>query len=228
MDIDNKQLERDVENAIRARGLKEQMLQWDRESKGERQEVKGNEAKEQTITPWRKVRMTIYSLSAVAAVAAILLVAIPASTWRSTCHQLAHWGYHQYAHYFLKTEPKQSVAYEHAVGELMAMAEPSVVGIIDGRHELQILGHEDLILDAAWKIRKGHYAMAQSILVDAQDTLSEDDAHYQDAMEDIQYLSALCQLGLNHHAKALKALNDIAESNSKHSQSAAALAQKMK
>ena len=87
---------------------------------------------------------------------------------------------------------------------------------------------DDLIFAAAWKIRKGHYAMAQSILVDAQDTLSEDDAHYQDAMEDIQYLSALCQLGLNYHAKALKALNDIAKSNSKHSQSAAALAQKMK
>lgn len=36
MDIDNKQLEREIENAIRARGLKEQMLQWDKEAKGER------------------------------------------------------------------------------------------------------------------------------------------------------------------------------------------------
>ena len=29
MDIDNKQLERDIENAIRARGLKAQMKQWE-------------------------------------------------------------------------------------------------------------------------------------------------------------------------------------------------------
>ena len=29
MDIDNKQLARDIENAIRARGLKEQMQQWE-------------------------------------------------------------------------------------------------------------------------------------------------------------------------------------------------------
>ena len=33
MDVDNKQLERDIENAIRARGLREQMQQWEAERK---------------------------------------------------------------------------------------------------------------------------------------------------------------------------------------------------
>ena len=228
MNIDNKQLEREIENAIRARGLKEQMLQWDKEAKGERREVKGNEASEQKITPWRKIRRTIYSLSAIAAVAAILIVAIPPSTWNSTYHQLSRWGYRQYAHFFLKQQPKQPVVYEHTITELMAMADPSVVEIMDGRHELQILGHEDLILDAAWQIRKGKYAMAQSILTDALDTLSEDDAYYQDAMDDIQYLSALCQLGLNKRSKALKELSKIAESNSRHSVAAAEIAKAIK
>lgn len=33
MDTDNRQLERDIENAIRARGLKEQMQLWESERK---------------------------------------------------------------------------------------------------------------------------------------------------------------------------------------------------
>ena len=36
MNIDDKELERDIENAFRARGLKEAMRQWDIDAKGER------------------------------------------------------------------------------------------------------------------------------------------------------------------------------------------------
>ena len=173
MDIDNKQLEREIENAIRARGLKEQMLQWDKEAKGERREVKGNEASEQKITPWRKIRRTIYSLSAVAAVVAILIVAIPPSTWHSTYHQLSRWGYRQYAHFFLKQQPKQPVVYEHTITELMAMADPSVKDIADSYYEQEILGHENPMNEAFWLIIKGNYDMAQIILSDAKEIYNE-------------------------------------------------------
>ena len=40
MNIDDKELERDIENAFRARGLKEAMQQWDIEAKGERRKNK--------------------------------------------------------------------------------------------------------------------------------------------------------------------------------------------
>lgn len=221
MKINDKRLEREIENAFRARGLKEQMQQWEREARAKR----SLEAREQKITIWPKIRRTVYALSAIAAVVAMLIVVVPTATWYRTYNQVARWGYKQYAHYFLKPQPKQAVVYEYAVAELMAVAEPSVVGIIAAREELQILGHEDLILDASWEIRKGRYAIAESILIDAQDILSEDDAHYQAAMEDIQYLNALCQLGMNKRSKAQKALQEIANSQSRHSAAAAQVAE---
>lgn len=222
MKINTKHLENDIENAFRARGLKEQMQQWEAEASAKR----SLEAREQNITVWPKIRRTVYALSAIAAVVAMLIVVVPTATWSHTYNQVARWGYKQYAHYFLKHQPAAQPRYEHSIETLLAMAQPSVEGIIAGREELQIQGHEDLILDAAWKIRKGQYAMAESILMDAQDMLSENDAHYQAAMEDIQYLNALCQLGMNKRRKALKALQEIAASSSRHSAAAAQVAEK--
>ena len=224
MDIDNKRLERDIENAIRARGLKEQMHQWDTEAKGEKREVKGDEAGEQKITPWRKIRRTIYSLSAVAAVAAILIVAIPASTYR----QVARWGYRQYAQYILKQQPKQPVVYEHTITELMAMAEPSVKNIADSYYELEILGHENPMNEAFWLIIKGNYDMAQILLSDARKIYSEPQQFNQSILYDIEYLEAICYLGQNQRKKALNRLTAIANSDSPHKDAAATLAAEMK
>lgn len=228
MNIDNKQLEREIENAIRARGLKEQMLQWDKEAKGERREVKGNEASEQKITPWRKIRRTIYSLSAVAAVAAILIVAVPTSTWHSTYHQLARWGYSQYAHFFLKQQPKQPMVYEHTITELMAMAEPSVKNIADSYYELEILGHENPMNEAFWLIIKGNYDMAQLLLSDVKEICNEPQQFNQSILYDIEYLEAICYLGQNQRKKALNRLTAIANSDSPHKDLAATLAAEMK
>ena len=46
MNIDDKELERNIENAFRARGLKEAMHQWDIDAKGER---RGNAAELLTL-----------------------------------------------------------------------------------------------------------------------------------------------------------------------------------
>ena len=223
MDIDNKLLERDIENAIRARGLMQQMQQWDKEAKGERREVKGDEAREQKITPWRKIRRTIYSLSAVAAVAAILIVAIPASTYR----QVARWGYRQYAQYFLNQQPKQPV-YEHTITELMAMSEPSVKNIADSYYELEILGHENPMNEAFWLIIKGNYDMAQILLSDAKEIYNDPQYFDQSILYDIEYLEAICYLGQNQRKKALNRLTAIANSDSPHKDLAATLAAEMK
>ena len=226
MDIDNKQLARDIENAIRARGLKEAMRQWDIDAKGERRGCE--EAIEPKITSWQKIRRRVYAVSAVAAVVAILVIIVPASTWQTTYRQLTRWGYEQYAHYFLKPQLKQSVVYQHTIEELMAMVEPSIKDIADNYYEQEILGHENPMHEATWQILIGNYAVAQSILEDVKETLNTNDKYYQNTMEDIAYLDALCHLGQNHRTKAIKLLNNIAKSNSRHNQRATWLVEEIK
>ncbi len=240
MDIDNKQLERDIENAIRARGLKAQMKQWEADlhripkpSEGVEGAALPAEATPNTQKPkskssaWSKLRRTIYTLSAVAVLAGIVIMAVPTSVWRSSYRQVSSWASRQYAHYFLPSQPK-NVVYENSTETLVAMANPSVNQIVADRYELEILGHEDLIQDAAWQIQKGNYAVAEQILADARDALSTDDAHYLETMDDIEYLEALCHLGQNRRTKAKKLLTAIADSNSRHREAAAQLAEDMK
>jgi len=234
MDIDNKQLERDIENAIRARGLKELMQQWDAERKPTdypciptAASTSSAEDSKPRQSRWPKLRRTIYTLSAVAVLVGVLLMAIPTSVWKSTYRQASRWAYRQYALYFAPSQPRQST-YEHTIDDLMAMATPSVNQIVADRYELEILGHEDLIQDAAWQIQKANYAVAEEILADARDLLSTTDAHYQQTMDDIEYLEALCHLGQNRRTKAKKLLIAIAQSDSRHRETAARLADEIK
>ena len=237
MDIDNKQLERDIENAIRARGLKEQMQQWEAERKQQIEHpripaaasVPSREDIMSTQKPsrWPKLRRTIYTLSAVAVLAGIVVMAVPTSVWKSSYRQASRWAYRQYAHYFLPSQPKK-VVYENSTETLMAMAAPSVNQIVSDRYELEILGHEDLIQDAAWQIQKANYAVAEQILADARDALSTNDTYYQASLDDIEFLEALCHLGQNRRTKAKKMLTAIAESDSRHREAAAQLAEEIK
>ena len=237
MDIDNKQLERDIENAIRARGLKEQMQQWEAERKQQTDypripaaaSMPSREDIKFTKNPsrWPKLRRTIYTLSAVAVLAGIVVMAVPMSVWKSSYRQASHWAYQQYAHYFLPLQPKK-VVYENSTETLMAMATPSVNQIIADRYELEILGHEDLIQDAAWQIQKANYGVAEQILADAREALSTNDTYYQASLDDIEFLEALCHLGQNRRAQAKKLLTAIAQSNSRHREAAAQLAEEIK
>lgn len=237
MDIDNKQLERDIENAIRARGLKEQMQQWEAERKQQIEHPRISAAASmpsredimstQKPSRWPKLRRTIYTLSAVAVLAGIVVMVVPMSVWKSSYRQASRWAYRQYAHYFLPSQPKK-VVYENSTETLMAMAAPSVNQIVSDRYELEILGHEDLIQDAAWQIQKANYAVAEQILEDAREALSTDDAHYRETMDDIEYLEALCFLGQDRRSKAKKMLTAIAESDSRHRETAAQLAEEIK
>ena len=240
MDIDNKQLERDIENAIRARGLKAQMKQWEADLHRIPKPSEGVEgaALPAAATPmdqkpqskssaWPKLRRTIYTLSAVAVLVGIVIMAVPTAVWKSTYRQASSWASRQYAHYFLPSQPKK-VVYENSTETLMAMATPSVNQIVSNRYELEILGHEDLIQDAAWQIQKANYAVAEQILADARDALTADDAHYQESIDDIEYLEALCYLGQNRRTKAKKLLTAIADSNSRHREAAAQLAEDIK
>ena len=228
MNIDDKELERDIENAFRARGLKEAMHQWEAERKQTADHPRIPTQDEFKPSKWRSLRRTIYSLSAVAVLVGILVMAVPLSTWRTGYRQVSRWAYKQYAHYFLKPQQKQSVVYQHTIEELMAMAEPSIKDIADNYYEQEILGHENPMHEATWQILIGNYAIAQSILEDAKETLNTNDKYHQNTMEDIAYLDALCYLGQNHRTKAMKLLNNIAKSNSRHSQRAIWLVEEIK
>ena len=237
MDIDTKQLERDIENAIRARGLKEQMQQWEAERKQQIEHPRisaaasmpsrGDSKPMQKQSRWPKLRRTIYTLSAIAVLAGIVVMAVPTSVWKSSYRQASRWAYQQYAHYFLPSQPKK-VVYENSTETLMAMTTPSVNQIVSDRYELEILGHEDLIQDAAWQIQKANYAVAEQILADAREALSTNDTYYQASLDDIEFLEALCHLGQNRRTKAKKMLTAIAESDSRHREAAAQLAEEIK
>ena len=223
MNIDDKELERDIENAFRARGLKEAMHQWEAERKQNADHPHIPTQDEFKPFKWRSLRRTIYSLSAVAVLVGILVMAVPVSTWRTGYRQASRWAYKQYAHYFL---PKAtSPAYEHTVDELMAMAKPSVQQIEYSYYEQEILGRENPMHEATWLILKGDYIVALSMLDEIRQNLTEDNAHYQTTKEDIEYLSALCHLGQNRRTKAKKMLITIAESDSHHREAASELVQ---
>ena len=236
MDIDKKQLERDIENSIRARGLKEQMQRWEAERKQQTDypripaaaSMPSREDFKSTQKPsrWPKLRRTIYTLSAVAVLAGIVVMAVPMSVWKSSYRQASRWAYQQYAHYLLPSQPKK-VVYENSTETLMAMATPHVNQIVADRYELEILGHEDLIQDAAWQIQKANYGVAEQILADARDALSTNDTYYQVSLDDIEFLEALCHLGQNRRTKAKKLLIAIAESDSRHREAAAQLAEEI-
>lgn len=227
MDTDNQQLERDIENALRARGLKQQMQQWEAERvQTEATQSLSSKSVEQPI--WPKIRRTIYMLSAVAAIMVVVIMALPTSVWNSTFNKVYRWGMEQYAYYFGEPKGGSPVTYQYTITELMAIAESSVFQIAEDRAELEVLGGEDRIQDAAHQIVNGEYAMAQSTLVEVRENLQTDDELYQDKCEDIDYLEALCQLGQNHRTKAIKQLSAITDSNSKHSSTAAVLVEKIK
>jgi hypothetical protein len=185
---------------------------------------------------WPKLRRTIYTLSAVAVLAGIVIMAVPTAVWKSSYRQASGWAYRQYAHYFAPAKPakvEQHVTTQPEtlinpeVMEWMAMATPSVTRLANDRQNLEIQGHEDTILDAAAKIQHGDYAGVEDILAEAREALSPNDPHYQQTLEDIEYLEALCLLGQNQREKAKQLLTAIAHSNSRHRKAAAKLVEKI-
>ena len=243
MDIDDKKLEREIQNAIRARGLKEQMKQWEADRKQQTDyphipaaasmlepcasmsAAPASASKPVASQPRQhKLRRTIFILSAVAVLVGVVVMVVPVSVWKSGYRQASRWAYQQYAHYFLQDSRQVYSIQSHMSPEAMlAMVKPSLEQMIDERVEKQILGHEDMIQDAAWQIIKGNYAVAQSILEDAREELSQDDPDYQDDMDDLDYLLALCYYAQGQLPRAEALLQSIADSDSRHSQAAADL-----
>ena len=217
MEFDEKQLERDIQNALRARGLREQMQQWEAERKREQQ----GETQQEIRSLWPKARKWVYTMSVAAALIGVIVMAVPSSMRHSAYRQ----AYRQYAKWFGPTPSAPSTApvYTYSIDQLMAMAAPSLKQIVDANEEKAILGHENLIHDAAWQVKAGNYDGAELLLQDGRAELGNGNADYYEQLDDIQYLEALCHLGQNRRTKAYKMLLGIAKSSSKHSAVAAEL-----
>jgi hypothetical protein len=219
MDIDNKQLERDIENALRARGLKLQIQEWEAERK-QRAIPK--------LDVWSKIRRTVYAVSVAAITIGIVVTVIPKSSWQSTYKQAYAWCQQQYAQYFQKQEPQAPITHQYSTETLMAMALHSVQEISDSYYEQDILGHENLVHEAVWQIIEANYNIAEAMLENAQQLLDESDANYKKMQEEIDYLIAICYLGQGLRSEAKEALQDIAQSDSEYRIEASTLVEKIK
>ena len=195
-------LERDLENAIRARGLRESMQQWEAEKTQKKQRI---------IPLWGKVLSRV-------AVAAVLLGVIVTVVPPKTLNYGKRWVYQQYAHYF-KHQPQ----YQNSSEVLLALASPSIDQIESRAQSSHALGTEDPLWEAIRLMNEGDYRSAQTMMDAAASLLDESSAHYQTTIEDIEYLHALCDLGRGRRAQAKRQLQSIAAHSGIHQHDATEL-----
>ena len=210
--MENK-LKRDIENAIRARGLREQMQQWEAEAQGLRL------VKPKARPLWSRIRKVVYPIAIAAMFCGVIWTVVPASTWRDG-YRMAQ---REYARRFA---PKPT--YQNSSEVLLALAKPDVSEIGSRNADRHALGHEDPIMEAVTAMQSGHYRAAQSILDDVQSATAETDARYQEIMDDVDYLYAICDLGRGRRTKAYRQLQTIAKSDSRHARQAAELVKHFK
>ena len=207
--INEEMLEQDIIRAIRARGLREQMQEWESEAKPK-----------QTIRPlWPRVMKVLTPIAVAAMLIGVVVTVVPASTWR--------YGYRQVQREYARLFHKQP-AYQNSSEVLMALAEQSINEVGERSNSSYALGHDDLVYEAVMEMNSGHYRAAQSILDDVQSTTSESNPRYAEIMDDVDYLNALCELGRGHRAKACRQLKAISTSNSCHAHQAAELVKHFK
>ncbi len=202
--FDNEKLEKDIIRAFQARGLREQMQQWDEEKRLQKQKR----------PLWHRLRKVVYPVAVAAMLCGVIYAVVPASMW--------HYAYcvaqREYAHFF-----RQEPAYQNSSEVLLALASNSIEEIATRNQNSHILGHDDPMLEVVTEMKTGHYRTAQSILDDIQSATDESNPRYNEIMDDVDYLSALCELGRGQRQKAYRQLTVISNSDSRHALQAAEL-----
>jgi len=203
-DIEEKDpLEQEIINAIRARGLKEAMQKWDEE---DRKAIKRSKRR------WKAAVISILSPVAVAAVLAGVVFLGPAS-WQRQAYRTAR----HYAHSIFPPQQTGSTN-SNAVdlNQWYAMADASLTVISGHYTEFTPGGCNSLVYEAVDQMRMRNFHIALGDLNDAEEELSEDDPNYDIIMDDIEYLTALCEYMLGNTKKATKQLKAIAAGNGIH------------
>ena len=203
----NDSLERDIVNAIRARGLKESMEQWEQAALGENTQENTQEPSQPEVIklPPKRAKYIWSTMGIAASLLLVVTLTIPQSTWQ----QVYHYGQRQYAKYILHrgSTPKVSTMPD---GQFFALAEP-VVNDMETRYQnLAPAGVNSLMFEAIVEMQGSQYDSALLTLQDLDDnTISSDD---------IQLLEAICHAHLGHRRDAKKLLNNLIESESKHAE----------
>ncbi len=203
----NNQVEQDIIRAIQARGLREQMQAWDEENRRK-------QASSTNRSLWPRIRKVVYPIAIAAMLVGVIIAVIPASTW----HQGYRMAMRQYAHWF-----KPKPVYQNTSTYILAQASSSIEEIGTRNQTSHALGHEDPFTEAVVEMKAGHYKAAQRILNDIQESIPEAHPRYQEIVDDVEYLDALCELGQGHRKKAYRQLKSIAKSDSRHASQATEL-----
>lgn len=208
-EYNNKKLEQDVIRALQARGLREQMQQWEEEKRLQQEKAKSS------IRPlWARWRKIVYPIMVAAMLCGVIYAVVPASTWHYTYRMVQR----EYARTF-HTEP----VYQNSSEVLLALAANSIEDIGNRNQNSYALGHDDPMMEVVTEMNAGHYRSAQGILDDIQSTTDESNPRYNEIMDDVDYLYALCELGRGHRVKAYRQLAVISNSDSRHAMQAANL-----
>lgn len=207
--FDNEKLEKDIIRAFQARGLREQMQQWEEEKRLKQQKS------QPTVRPlWHRLRKVVYPLAVAAMLCGVVYIAVPASSW----HYAYRMVQREYARFF-----RQEPAYQNSSEVLLALASNSIEEIATRNQNSHILGHDDPMLEVVTEMNAGHYRAAQSILDDIQSATDESNPRYNEIMDDVDYLYALCELGRGQRQKAYRQLSVISASHSRHAHQATEL-----
>lgn len=214
MDTKNKQqhsehdarLEQDIVNALRGRGLKEVMQQWDAEEKQRERERK--------IRRQYRIKIAITSLLSPIAAAAVFagVIFLGPRTWR---REIYRQGNEIVRRYFSPPKSPKGTAQpfdEVSRERFYATAMPSVRGIRERYFEDSHSGHNSLVFEATAEMGNGRYDVALRILSDAAEEVS----NHPMMADDIQYLEAICWYMNGETNKANARLQEIANSKSVH------------
>lgn len=207
--FDNERLEKDIIRAFQARGLREQMQQWEEEKRLQQQKL------EPAVRPlWHRLRKVVYPIAVAAMLCGVIYAVVPASTW----HYAYRMAQREYARFF-----HQEPVYQNSSEVLLALASNGIEEIGNRNRNSHILGHDDPMFEVVTEMNVGHYRSAQSILDDIQSATDESNPRYDEIMDDVDYLYALCELGRGQRQKAYRQLTVISVSHSRHARQATEL-----
>lgn len=220
----NDRLEQDINNAFRARGLREAMQTWDEEARRKqeqeqkpKQEQEQKQEPKQHIVPLRTARRLFTALAVAAVLCGLIVTAVPVSTWRT--------GYRFAVREIARLSGRDTRTQHYANTDevLLALASPAVDEIAERAQNATALGAGSLLAEAAEEMRQGHYRIARALLDDAASSLDADDSSDALFADDIDYMAAVCELGLGHRARAKRLLSAIAAAPGPYSARAAEL-----
>ena len=195
-------LEQEIENAIRARGLKEAMQQWEKENKlnnaapasTEESTPEYNHPKSRIRPIWR----VFMSFGAAAAVLVLVFFTLPQSFKRDTYR----WAYREYAKYFKHTTPRPKT--DNAPPDTFyALAAPAVEELENKYESIAPAGADTRMHEAVADVQYGRYVSALTIILELKENITIENE------DDLLFLEAVCEASLSNTRRAKEIFSEL-------------------